>query len=145
MSAEPPEIFLVAFSMKQGGCRMLNKTILTLLALILVATLQAGCGGSSGPTYSTSSYGAATLSWSRATTYTDGSTLTPAGYKIYYGTASGTYSQYKQIPLGSLGNPNSPSYTLSLPRGATYYFAIAVYDASNVESSLSAEVSKTVR
>ncbi len=124
---------------------MLKKMIVSLSLLTLFMIVQSGCGGGGSPTYSSASYGTATLSWSRATTYTDGSALTPAGYKIYYGTTSGTYSQYKQIPVASLSNPNSPSYTLSLPRGATYYFAIVVYDTSNVESSLSTEVSKTVR
>jgi fibronectin type III domain protein len=64
-----------------------------------------------------------------------------AGYKIYVGTNSGTYS----FP----GSPFVPgkvtSYTISnLPKGQTYYFAISAYDSAGNESGLSAEVSKTL-
>jgi hypothetical protein len=37
------------------------------------------------------------------------------------------------------------SYTISnLPKGQTYYFALSAYDNAGNESSLSAEVSKTL-
>ncbi|HSQ51133.1 MAG TPA: fibronectin type III domain-containing protein [Nitrospiraceae bacterium] len=61
-----------------------------------------------------------------------------AGYKIYVGTASGTY--------GFSGSPfltgTVTSYTISnLPSGQTYFFAISAYDSAGNESGLSAEVS----
>jgi hypothetical protein len=64
-----------------------------------------------------------------------------AGYKIYVGTASGTYS-----------SPGSPfvagkitSYTVSnLPKGQTYFLAISAYDSAGNESQRSAEVSKSL-
>jgi len=64
-----------------------------------------------------------------------------AGYKIYIGTASGTYS--------FLGSPfmtgKVTSYTVSnLPKGQTYFFAISAYDSAGNESLLSAEVSKSI-
>lgn len=63
-----------------------------------------------------------------------------AGYKIYVGTNSGTYS--------FAGSPfvtgKVTSYTISsLPKGQTYYFAISAYDQAGDESVLSAEVSKS--
>jgi uncharacterized repeat protein (TIGR02543 family) len=57
-----------------------------------------------------------------------------AGYKVYYGTASGSY-----------GNPtnvgNVTTYTLTgLTLGQTYYIAVTAYDTSNNESGYSNEV-----
>jgi len=64
-----------------------------------------------------------------------------AGYKIYIGTASGTYN--------FLGSPfvagKVTSYTVAgLPKGQTYVFAISAYDSAGNESGLSAEVSKSL-
>jgi hypothetical protein len=64
-----------------------------------------------------------------------------AGYKVYVGTASGTYNA-----------PGSPfvagkvvRYTVSnLPMDQTYFFAISAYDSAGNESALSAEVSKSL-
>jgi hypothetical protein len=72
----------------------------------------------------------AKLAWDAPATLTD-----VTGYKIYYGTASGIYSQ--SIDVG-----NTTSYTVSnLTDGQTYYFATTTYNAAGVESTLSNEVS----
>jgi len=64
-----------------------------------------------------------------------------AGYKIYVGTASGTYS----FPGSAFATGNVTSYTIStLPKGQTYFFAISAYDSAGNESALSAEVSKSL-
>jgi hypothetical protein len=64
-----------------------------------------------------------------------------AGYKIYVGTNSGTYS----LPGSPFVAGKVTSYTISnLPKGQTYYFAISAYDNAGNESVLSAEVSKTL-
>jgi hypothetical protein len=80
-----------------------------------------------------------TLSWVPPTTKTDGTPLTDlAGYKIYFGTNSGNYTQ--NIDVG-----NVTSYTVTnLSAGTAYYFATTAYDASSNESSFSNEVSKTI-
>jgi len=58
-----------------------------------------------------------------------------AGYKIYYGTASRTYTN--SITIG-----NITSYTITdLTEKQTYYITITAYDFSNNESSYSNEVS----
>jgi len=90
--------------------------------------------------YSSSSLAStANLSWTAPTTNTDGSTLTDlAGYKLYYGTAPGTYTT--TIDVG-----NTLSYqVLSLTGGVTYYFAVTAYDTSMNESVYSTEVVKTM-
>jgi len=72
-----------------------------------------------------------TLAWD-AVTDTD-----LAGYKIYYGTASGTYT-------GNRDAAKLTTYTfLGLPNG-THYFAVKAYNTSGVESGFSNEVSTQV-
>jgi hypothetical protein len=64
-----------------------------------------------------------------------------AGYKIYVGTASGTYS-FPGVPFLT---GKVTSYIVSdLPKGQTYCFAISAYDSAGNESVLSAEVSKSL-
>jgi fibronectin type III domain protein len=63
------------------------------------------------------------------------------GYKVYVGTASGTYS----FPGSAFVIGKVTSYTVSnLPMGQTYFFAISAYDSAGNESLLSAEVSKSL-
>lgn len=63
------------------------------------------------------------------------------GYKVYVGTASGTYS----FPGSAFVIGKVSSYTVSnLPMGQTYFFAISAYDSAGNESALSAEVSKSL-
>ena len=63
-----------------------------------------------------------------------------AGYRVFYGTVSGNYSNSV-----SISDARAVSHTIrGLPAGA-YYVAVRAYDASNNESAASAEASKTVR
>ena len=81
------------------------------------------------------STGNVTLSW------TANGELDLAGYKIYVGTASGTYN----FPGSPFVTGKVTSYTVSnLPKGQTYSFAMSAYDSAGNESPLSAEVSKTL-
>lgn len=82
--------------------------------------------------------GNALLCWDAPETNTDGSALTDlAGYKIYYGTTSGTYTINRDIGkvVGWL--------VTDLPE-ITYYFAVTAYDIYNSESAYSNEVSKLI-
>ncbi len=57
-----------------------------------------------------------------------------AGYKVYYGTAPGTYDYIKQVG-------NVTSYTIQdLSECTRYYFAVTSYDTSGNESGYSNEV-----
>jgi hypothetical protein len=109
--------------------------------ILVISLLIGGCGGSGGTGGSGGSGGGSPggtirLAWDPPTTNVDGSPLTDlAGYKIYYGTASGTYGQ--PIDVG-----NVTTYTLTgLVQGQTYYIAATAYDTSNNQSGFSNEVS----
>ncbi len=84
--------------------------------------------------------GVATLSWNAPTANADGTPLNDlAGYKVYYGNSSGTYSQ--NISVG-----NVTTYIVNnLSEGLTYYFAVTAYDTSGNESGYSNEVSKIIQ
>ena len=76
--------------------------------------------------------GSVTLAWDPSTD------PTVTGYNVYYGGASGTYTN--EICAG-----NATNVTISgLVQGATYYFAATTYAASGMESPFSSEVSYLV-
>jgi hypothetical protein len=76
------------------------------------------------------------LSWNPPTTNTDSTPLTDlAGYKVYYGTIAGYYTQSIVI-----NNTATTTYQVNnLPDGTTYYFAITAYNTSLRESDYSNE------
>lgn len=84
--------------------------------------------------------GTATLSWTAPQTRVDGSALTNlAGYKIYYGTQSGSYSA--QV---SITTPGTTTYVIQNLGPGTYYFVTTAVDSDGNESSFSAERTKTI-
>ena len=60
------------------------------------------------------------------------------GYRLYYGVASGTYTN-----SAAVGNVTSATLA-NLSDGVTYYFTATAYDSSGVESPFSNETSYTV-
>ena len=73
-----------------------------------------------------------TLSWNSS------SDPTVAGYKLYYGGASGDYTN-------TLSAGNATNITVSgLVEGDTYYFAATAYNSSGVQSPFSNEAAYTV-
>ena len=79
-----------------------------------------------------------TLAWDAPTTNADGTPLTDlSGYRLYYGTADGSYTTV--IDIG-----NVTQYTvLDLAPNQTYYFVVNAYDLSNNESEHSNQVSES--
>ncbi len=80
-----------------------------------------------------------TLSWVPPTTNTDGTRLVGlAGFRVFYGTASGLYSQNL-----SIASPSVTSVVLEgLGSGLTWYFAVTAVASDGVESAYATEVSK---
>src|SRR5438552_2065693 len=78
----------------------------------------------------------ASLTWDAVTA------PTLSGYRVYFGTAPGTYLQSLGQGI-SVGNVTA--YTLTgLASGSQYYFAVTTFDTVGVESPYSNEVSKNV-
>lgn len=85
--------------------------------------------------------GSATLSWTPPTLNTDGSALTNlSGYKIYWGTALGTYPNSV-----TLSNPGLTSYVVDNLVPGTYYFVATALNSVGVESTFSSAASKTIQ
>ena len=109
------------------------------LLLSAITGLLVACGGGVEPAagnVGSTSPNTATLAWEAATE------PNLAGYRIYYGTAPGTYLQ---SPGQGVNVGNVTSYTVTgLSRATTYYFAATAYDTSNSESVFSNEVSKAI-
>ncbi len=85
-------------------------------------------------TLSTTVAGTANLSWK---TNTDSDL---AGYKVYQGTASGTYT----APLATIPKGTTSYTATGLQTGTTYVFVITAYDSAGNESLHSNEVSKSI-
>jgi len=82
-----------------------------------------------------------TLSWVPPTTNTDGTPVTGlSGFKVYYGTASGQYSQTLTVS----GAATTSVVIEGLVPGNTWYFAVKAYNNSGTESVYSQEVSTTI-
>ena len=87
-----------------------------------------------------SSNGTALVSWTPPTENTDGSTLTDlAGYKIHYGASPGNYTHTEVI-----NDPGITSFMVENLASADWYFAVTSFNSSDIESSYSTEVSKTI-
>ena len=67
-----------------------------------------------------------------------------AGFNLYWGTASGTYTESRAILIGAyVSPPEWMTLPIALDPG-TYYFAATAYDTSGHESGYSNEAELTV-
>lgn len=88
-----------------------------------------------------SSSGSAVLTWSVPTQNVDGSALSDlTGYKIYYGTSSGSLTSSVSVS----GGATTTATITGLTTGTTYYFAIASISSSGGESNKSNTASKVL-
>lgn len=84
--------------------------------------------------------GTVSLNWTAPTQYNDGSMLNDlAGYRVYYGTQSGVYTQQVTID-----NPSITSYVIENLAPDTYYFVATSINGAGVESPRSNEATKVV-
>ncbi len=86
------------------------------------------------------SSGSALLSWFAPTENTDNTPLEDlAGFRIYYGTATGNYSETIDVPTAGV-----TEYMVENLAPATWYFVVTAYNSLGIESAPSKEVSKTI-
>jgi hypothetical protein len=119
----------------------------TINSLTSNSSFNLSCNGAGGTanesvnvTVALSSDGTALLSWTPPTENTDDSTLTDlAGYKIYYGTSPGSYSNTEII-----NNPGLTSFLIESLASADWYFVMTSFNSSGIESGYSTEVSKKI-
>ncbi len=98
-----------------------------------------GAGGSAVAMVSVAINETVTLAWLAPTHNVDGTPLTDlAGYRIYYGSMSGAYTDVLEVTLSS-----STRQSLILSSGS-YYFAMTAVDASGNESAYSNELMKSI-
>jgi fibronectin type 3 domain-containing protein len=82
----------------------------------------------------------AVLSWDPPTINVDGTVYNDgAGFKVYWGTASRTYTKKVDVP-----GKDVKTYTATQLGVGTWYFAVTAYDTSGNESDYSNEVTKTI-
>jgi len=80
------------------------------------------------------------VSWTAPTENTDNSPLTDlAGFKIYYGTNTGSYSQTINI-----NSATKTSYLIKNLTSSTWYFVMTAFNSSGIESTYSIEVNKVI-
>src|ERR1019366_5906922 len=100
---------------------MYRSSLFSIARAALISILLSGFGFQ----FSALAVQSATLNWDPSTD------SNVAGYNIYYGTASHTYTNV--IVLGNVTNTT----VTGLIEGATYFFAATTYNASGVESGFS--------
>jgi hypothetical protein len=82
----------------------------------------------------------ANLSWTPPTLNTDGTPLDDlAGYKIYYGNASGDYPNVIDV-----ADPAAVAYVIDPMTSGDWFFVMTAYDAAANESAFSNEATKTI-
>ena len=122
-------------------------------AFVIIAAL-AGCGGGSGGSSSptipgpaptptpppTTVTGFADLTWSAPTQNEDGSPLTNlAGYKVRYGQSAGGLTQTVDV-----ASPGTTTARIEGLAAGTWYFTVASYTNTGVESAPAGPVTKTI-
>jgi len=127
----------------RGQWRHAIRCCSSFLLVMASAGLLSSCGGGGGgddvgrsgalpPPGGGSGSASVTLAWDAVTTGN------PAGYRVYYGTSTGAYSQ---TPGNGLDAGTATIYTVTgLSTGTRYYFAATAHDALGHESDYSNEV-----
>ncbi|MFK7912462.1 MAG: hypothetical protein AB8B93_00995 [Pseudomonadales bacterium] len=102
-------------------------------------SLSCGTGTSSALASVTVSLDTPKLEWIAPTQDTDGEPLLDlAGYRVYWGTESGNYTD-----SATIADPDATEWDILAPPG-DYYFAISALAGNAEESALSNEIVKTV-
>jgi len=120
---------------------LMSKVTLLAFAALFAGLGLSGCGGggvdeTTNIPGSTAPGTTAALAWDAVTD------PNLSGYRIYYGTAPGTYLQ--SVGQGLIVGDVTTYTVTGLSSGTRYYFAATAYDTSNSESIFSNEVFKDI-
>lgn len=119
--------------------RTLAASLLTLCVFCAHAQPQPAPSAQPPMSVSSPSPGTASLTWNAPLTMADGSPVVGlAGYKVYFGQTSGSYTQSAPV----VGAANTALVIQNLTAG-TWYFAVTSVDTAGNESEKSSQVSKT--
>ena len=111
----------------------------------VVISVSDGAASATLPTFSivvkAPVVGSAELIWTAPTQNEDGTPLTNlAGYKIRYGSSYGALNQVVDVP-----NPAVTSATIEGLAAGTWYFTVASYTNTGIESAPTGAVSRTIQ
>jgi len=118
--------------------RLLKHRFTSILFALLMALQLSACSTEE----STTTTSGVSLAWVAPSEREDNTAISLseiAGYKVYYGTAPGQYTNSVDINDGI-----AEGYTFKALPAATYFFVITTYDTDGRESQYSAEVTKVV-
>ena len=115
-----------------------TRLVIAFTQIAWLAACSSSCGGGSGDAtlvQAERTGHTAELAWSAS------ADARVVGYRVYYGTAPGTYLQQRGEGVDTRG---AVSFVVSNLRGGqTYYFAVTAHDGAGSESDYSSEASKT--
>lgn len=125
-----------------------------LCSVAALGLILSGCGGgpsssstpvslsssSSIPAPASAKQGSATLTWTAPTENSNGSALTDlSGYHVYYGTSASSLTNVINIT-----SPSTVTYVVTGLGTGTWYFAVAAYTNTGIDSAMSNIGSKTI-
>jgi hypothetical protein len=115
-----------------------------MMAIGALSVLLPACAGGSGAPSGGGTSGipttSVTVSWTSPTTRADGTPLRNlAGFRIRYGTVPGRFSKTVTVT-----NPGLTTYVVKGLTPGTYSFVVTAFDATGLESSFSAPVTKAI-
>ena len=127
-----------AHTPREADCSSPARRYSGALLLLAIASLLVACGSGGGGSSADGGSSGGCIVGVTATQLTWDAVNGATGYRVYGGTATGTYIQ--PVDVGSMTTTPVPDL---LP-ATTYYFAVTAYDGSNNESAFSNEVCKTI-
>lgn len=136
------QINQVVFAQLDSGTTTSASTGATNTGGSSTTTTNTNTNTNTNTTTTTSTTGSFSLTWTAPGSRSDGTPLSLSaidGYRIYYGTRSGSYTGNRNITDGA-----AKSASVTGVASGTYYVVMTTYDTGGLESSYSPEVVKRV-
>ena len=121
---------------------VISKNLFALLSMMLLGACSGGGADSVSGGLVQDSAESVALAWVAPVEREDGTPISMAeiaGYRVYYGTAQGSYPNQVDI-----ADKNTMQTTLSDLETGTYYIVVTTYDMDGRESTFSQEVTASI-